>query len=95
MPLYDAFLALAAAIFVVAAGGIGWSIVRHRGAGDGREPPMLHENLRLELLWWALPTALALVLFLLAAQVLGAGAVAAPDGTVLVSGLDVRRPVAG
>ena len=33
--LYDVFLVAAAVVFVVVAGLIGWSIVRHRDTGDG------------------------------------------------------------
>lgn len=62
--LYEIFLAVAAAGFVIVAGVMGWTIVRDRDSGGGR--------LSAELLWWALPTALMLVLFILAAQVLGA-----------------------
>jgi cytochrome c oxidase subunit 2 len=69
--LYDIFLVAAAAVFVVVAGLIGWSIVRHRDTGDGAEGIGPHENVRLELLWWAIPTALVIVLFILTAQVLG------------------------
>ncbi|HEX2194244.1 MAG TPA: cytochrome c oxidase subunit II [Candidatus Limnocylindria bacterium] len=69
--LYDIFLAVAAAVFVVVAGLIGWSIVRYGDRGDDRQISSTHENLRLELLWWALPTVLVIVLFILTAQVLG------------------------
>ena len=69
--LYDVFLVAAAVVFVVVAGLIGWSIVRHRDTGDGAEGIGPHENVRLELLWWAIPTVLVIVLFILTAQVLG------------------------
>jgi cytochrome c oxidase subunit 2 len=86
--LYDVFLVAAAVVFVVVAGLIGWSIVRYRDTGDGREPAGPHENVRLELLWWALPTALVIVLFILTAQVLGAvdERTDDPDLTVSVTG---------
>jgi cytochrome c oxidase subunit 2 len=86
--LYDVFLVAAAAVFVVVAGLIGWSIVRYRDTGDGREPAGPHENVRLELLWWALPTALVIVLFILTAQVLGTvdERTNDPDLTVTVTG---------
>lgn len=68
MPLYDAVLAAAAAMFVVAASLIGRSIIRHRDTAGGREPSGLREDVRLELLWWALPTILGIVLFVLTAR---------------------------
>ena len=86
--LYDVFLVAAAVVFVVVAGLIGWSIVRYRERDDGREPSGTHENVRLELLWWAIPTALVIVLFLLTAQVLGVvdERTDDPDVTVTVTG---------
>lgn len=69
--LYDIFLGVAAVVFVIVAGLIGWSIVRYRATDDGREAPQIRENIRLELLWWAIPTLLVIVLFILTAQVLG------------------------
>jgi cytochrome c oxidase subunit 2 len=86
--LYDVFLVAAAVVFVVVAGLIGWSIVRYRETDDGREASGTHENIRLELLWWALPTALVIVLFILTAQVLGAvdERTDDPDLTVTVTG---------
>jgi len=70
--LYDIFLLIAAIVFVVVAGLIGWSILRYRARDDdGREPSQNHENIPLELLWWAIPTILVIVLFILTAQVLG------------------------
>ncbi|MGH2456370.1 MAG: cytochrome c oxidase subunit II [Candidatus Limnocylindria bacterium] len=68
--LYDLFLVVAAVVFVVVAGLIGWSIVRYRDRDDGRRASVTHENPRLELLWWALPTLLVLGLFGVTAGVL-------------------------
>ncbi|HET6380080.1 MAG TPA: cytochrome c oxidase subunit II [candidate division Zixibacteria bacterium] len=68
--LYGIFLAAAAVVFVVVAGLIGWSIVRYRATDDDRLPSGTHENIRLELLWWALPTLLVIGLIILTAQVL-------------------------
>ncbi len=57
MTLYDLFLVAAAVVFVTVTGFMGWSIVcRRRREG---------ETIRLELLWWALPTLLMLLLFVL------------------------------
>jgi cytochrome c oxidase subunit 2 len=68
--LYNLFLIAAAAVFVVVAGLIGWNIVRYRAGGDESLPAQTHTNLVLELLWWALPTALVIGLFIVSAVVL-------------------------
>lgn len=62
--LYDLFLVAAAAVFVIVAALIGWSVVRYRGAPGRDVPPSeaVRGNLRLEIVWWALPTALVVVL---------------------------------
>lgn len=67
--LYDVFLVAAGGLFVVVAALIGWSIVSHRDAADARAGARSTENVRLELLWWALPTALVIILIILTAQV--------------------------
>ncbi|MBW3612486.1 MAG: cytochrome c oxidase subunit II [Chloroflexi bacterium] len=62
--LYDLFFVAAAIVFVFVAALIGWSVVRYRGA-PGRDvalPEPVHGNLRLEIMWWALPTALVVLL---------------------------------
>jgi len=69
--LYDIFLIAAAIVFVVVAGLIGWSIVRYRSRGSTDLPVQTRTNLALELIWWALPTALVIGLFIVSAQVLG------------------------
>jgi cytochrome c oxidase subunit 2 len=69
--LYDIFLIAAAIVFVVVAGLIGWSIVRYRSRGSTDLPVQTRTNLTLELIWWALPTALVIGLFIVSAQVLG------------------------
>jgi heme/copper-type cytochrome/quinol oxidase subunit 2 len=81
MLLYDVSLAVAAVVFVVVAAFVGWSIVRYRDIPDGHERPGPYQNVRLDLLWWALPTALVIVLFLLTAQVLGAADVPTRGGS--------------
>lgn len=62
--LYDLFLVAAAAVFVIVAALIGWSVVRYRGAPGRDVPPpeAVHGNLRLEIVWWAVPTALVVAL---------------------------------
>jgi len=69
--LYDLFLVVATVVFVIVAGLIGWSIVRYRARpGDGELPPQWHQNVVLELVWWAIPSLLVIVLFILSAGVL-------------------------
>jgi cytochrome c oxidase subunit II len=70
--LYTWFMIAAAGVFGVVAGLLAWSIVRYRGqAGrDAELPPQSHGNLALEIVWWALPTALVVVLVILTAGVL-------------------------
>jgi cytochrome c oxidase subunit II len=87
--LYDLFLVAAAGVFVIVAGLIGWSILRYR-AHDGDEglPPQIRDNRRLELVWWALPTILVIVLFVATAGVLRQVDATSPDPAlrVLVTG---------
>lgn len=68
--LYWLFMAGAALVFVVVAGLIGWSIVRYRATADNGGPSEFHTNVRLELVWWALPTLLVIGLFAVSARVL-------------------------
>ncbi len=65
MSLYDFFLAATTLGFLVVAAFMGCGIVRRRrlGAGSGNLPD--RESLGRELLWWALPTLLMLLLFAL------------------------------
>lgn len=81
--LYTIFLIAAAAVFVIVAGLIGWSVVRYRARGEVDElPPQTRDNPRLEIVWWALPTILVIGLFVLTAQVLTE--VDARDGSATV-----------
>lgn len=70
--LYNLFLIAAGVVFVVVAGLIGWNIVRYRARGDDTLPVQIHSNLVLEVIWWALPTLLVIVLFVASAAVLNA-----------------------
>jgi hypothetical protein len=63
--LYQLVLIFAAAVFVTVAAFMGWRIIRDRGEGAGGE------SLGLQLLWWALPTLLMLLLFVVTAEILG------------------------
>jgi cytochrome c oxidase subunit 2 len=82
--LYDLFLVVGAVIFVLVAGLIGWSIVRYRAPPDADLPPQTAANVKLELIWWALPTILVIVLFVLTAGVLNRVDARVADGESLV-----------
>lgn len=70
--LYDVFFYVAAAVFVVVAGLIGWSILRFRKRrGDDEAPPQTKHNLALEITWFAIPTVIVIALFVLSARTLG------------------------
>lgn len=62
--LYDIFMGLAAVVFVVVASLIGWSIVRYRRKdGDEALPEQFRDNVKLEILWFAIPQLLVIGLF--------------------------------
>ncbi len=66
--LYDIFLWIAAGVFLVTAGLIAWSIIRYRAKpGDDDLPEQFHQNLKLEVTWFAIPQILVVVLFVLSA----------------------------
>ena len=70
--LYEVFFYVAAGVFALVAGLIGWSIVRFRKKrGDEEEAPQTKHNLALEITWFAIPTVIVVVLFVLSAQTLG------------------------
>lgn len=84
--LYNFFAIVAAIIFVVVAGLIAWSIVRYRDRdGSGEEPPQVHTNLKLEILWFAIPTVIVAVLFFLSMDRLSAVNDEEPEPGVTVS----------
>lgn len=82
--LYDLFLVVGALIFILVAGLIGWSIVRYRAPPDADLPVQTAANVKLELIWWALPTILVIVLFILTAGVLNRVDARVADGESLV-----------
>lgn len=70
--LYDFFSVVAAVVFAVTAGLIAWSIVRYRARpGDTGEGAAFHSNIPLELVWFAIPQVIVIVLFLVSTGVLG------------------------
>lgn len=69
--LYDVFFAIAAVIFVIVTALIAWSIIRYRERPDDEElPKQIHANIPLEVLWFAIPTAIVVVLFIMSFGVL-------------------------
>ncbi len=70
--LYALFMIAAAGVFLLVVGLLAWTIVRYRGT-PGRDvdlPRQIHGNVRLEVIWWAIPTALVGVLIVLTVGVL-------------------------
>ncbi len=87
--LYAIFFWVAAGVFVVTAGLIGWSIIRYRERpGDNELPKQFHQNLKLEITWFAIPQIIVIVLFVITAFTLGDvnEQEEQPDATVLVTG---------
>lgn len=87
--LYGIFLSVAAVVFVITAGLIGWSIIRYRERpGDNDLPKQFHQNLKLEITWFAIPQIIVIVLFALSAVTLGEvnEQEAEPAATVHVTG---------
>jgi cytochrome c oxidase subunit II len=70
--LYDFFSVVAAVVFTLTAGLIAWSILRYRRKGeDDSLPNQFQTNVPLELIWFAIPQVIVLVLFLVSIQALG------------------------
>ena len=63
--MYQLVLVVAAAVFVTVTAFMGWRIIRDRQKVDAGE------SLGRQLLWWALPTLLMLLLFGITARLLG------------------------
>ena len=87
--LYGIFFWVAAAVFLITAGLIGWSIIRYRAKpGDNELPEQFHQNLPLEITWFAIPQIIVVVLFVLSAITLGQinDQEDEPDATVHVTG---------
>lgn len=87
--LYTVFFWVAAGVFAITAGLIGWSIVRYRARpGDNELPDQFHQNLALEITWFAIPQLIVIVLFVLSAITLGTvnEQRAEPDATINVTG---------
>jgi cytochrome c oxidase subunit II len=86
--LYSIFFWVAAGVFTITAGLIGWSIIRYRARpGDNELPEQFHQNLKLEIVWFAIPQVIVVILFVLSAVALGEvnEQKADPDVTVRVT----------
>ena len=84
--LYDVFSVTAAVIFVIVAGLIAWSIIRYRAKpGDNELPDQFHSNVKLEVLWFAIPTAIVIGLFITSAVVLNDVNDEAPEPAAVVN----------
>lgn len=69
--LYDIVFYIAAAIFFLVEGLILYTVLRYRRKPtDTALPPQVHGNLKLEIVWTAIPTLIVAVLFVLSWQVL-------------------------
>ncbi|MGH2699779.1 MAG: cytochrome c oxidase subunit II [Actinomycetota bacterium] len=69
--LYDIFTVTAAVIFVLVTGLIAWSILRYRAKpGDNDLPDQFHSNVKLEILWFAIPSLIVIGLFVSSTVVL-------------------------
>jgi cytochrome c oxidase subunit II len=69
--LYDFFSVVAAVVFFVTAGLIAWSLVRFRRRPDDDSlPRQFHANVPLEVVWFAIPQIIVVVLFLLSIRAL-------------------------
>lgn len=87
--LYTIFFWVAAGVFSITAGLIGWSIVRYRAKpGDNALPKQFHENVKLEIIWFAIPQLIVVALFVMSAFTLGEvnERKAEPRATVRVTG---------
>jgi cytochrome c oxidase subunit 2 len=61
--LYRLFFAVAIGVFVIVAGLISWSIIRYRERPGDDLPEQFHSNIRLEIVWFAIPQLLVVALF--------------------------------
>ncbi len=85
--LYGIFAVIASVIFVVTAALIAFSMLRYRAKpSDDALPPQFEGNVKLELIWFAIPTAVVVILFILTLQKLDivAERAAAPQSVIEV-----------
>jgi len=78
--LYGIFAVIASIIFVVTAALIALSMLRYRAKpSDDALPAQFEGNVKLELIWFAIPTVIVVVLFILTLQKLDVVTERAPD----------------
>lgn len=82
--LYGFFFVVATGVFVIVVGLISWSIIRYRERPGDAMPEQFHSNIRLELLWFAIPQALVIALFVFSLTTLNEIEDAPPDPEVTV-----------
>lgn len=63
--LYDVFTVVASGVFVVVVGLIGWAILRYRAKPGDELPKQTRGNVKLEIVWFAIPQIIVVVLFVL------------------------------
>lgn len=61
--LFGGYLILAAILFLIVAGLVGYSLVRYRARSGAPEPPRNFGSRKLEITWTAIPLAIVIVLF--------------------------------
>jgi cytochrome c oxidase subunit II len=83
--LYDFFTIAAAVIFVITAGLIGWSIVRYRARPGDDEGRPFHSNVPLEIVWFAIPQVIVVILFIVSTGTLNTVDEEAPDPDVSIT----------
>ncbi|MBE0672750.1 MAG: cytochrome c oxidase subunit II [Anaerolineales bacterium] len=71
--LYTIVLNMALVVFILVEGALVWIVIRDRKrAGDEKLPHQLHGNMRLEVVWTAIPILVVVVLFVMTVQTVNA-----------------------
>jgi len=68
--LFGSFLILAAVIFLIVAGLVGYSIVRYRARAGAAEPQPHFGSRRVEVIWTAIPLLIVIVLFVATVRIM-------------------------
>jgi cytochrome c oxidase subunit 2 len=78
--LFAAFLVLAAVIFLIVAGLVGYSVVRYRARAGSPEPRQIFGSRTLEITWTAIPLLIVIALFVFTVRTMASiDAPLAPD----------------
>jgi cytochrome c oxidase subunit II len=81
--LYNVFLLISAVVFVIVAGLITWSLLRYRAKpADTELPKQFDRNLKLELIWFAIPQLIVVGLFVISTLALHDVNAESPDPSV-------------